>query len=253
MSDERTAVYRHKNAYAGKTALIVLGGPSAADWVETYAEVKPDVLIGVNGVSSEIDNLDYWICAENMNYPSQQAFKGDPRYISMMQIFRNARAKHRLVNRKSVGLLNNTENILAISRQGVEVHQLPSFSFREYDHGLIKGALMKRPEIIRDLAAGTVGLQALHWAGILGCSTVHTIGWDLCFKGENHHWYNYPPYIQDGKYWYGDPFVEHLGLQTHYFWVDTVAYLRECLPVLGRAGIKWVDHSNGLIEAAGLM
>jgi len=251
--DDYHVVEHHRGQFQGQTALIVLGGPSGKDWERLYEELNPDVLIGVNAVGANTDKLDFWLCTENMNYPFQQAFKGNERYQEMMRNFNNAKAKVRIVNKKSIGLLTFPRDVVKIQRWGREVEHLDNFTFREYGNGLINGARMQRQDRIRDLRVGTVGLQALHWAGILGVSEVHTIGFDLCYRKEDkHHWYKYPLYIQDGKYWYGDPFTTYKGIKTTWFWVDTVAYFHHILPVMERDELNWIDHSDGLLQAEGL-
>jgi hypothetical protein len=162
------------------------------------------------------------------------------------------KARVRMVNRKNKEILADTKDVVWIRRSHIEYQDLAEFDFRQYGDGFMNGALMQRPRLIQNLRAGTVGLQALHLAAILGVSKVHTIGFDLHFPEKNHHWYKYPEYVQDGHYWIGDPFTKKYGLRTTWFWYDTMMFLRSVEPYLLMAGVDWKDHSGGLLKAAGL-
>ena len=254
--DEPHAVEAHKGAFDGGRALIVLGGPSGANWKELHDKMKPDVLITVNNVGTQIPDADYWICAENMNWAHKESvsnkYKMRKQARSLMHMFLNSRAKVRLVNRKSHYLLSDKNNTIKIKRSHIEVDMLPRLDFREYSEGLMNGPRMQRPDIIKDLRVGTVGLQALHFAAILGCVPIATIGFDLCFR-DRHHWYDYPmTYTQDGRFWLKDPATRAFGLDTTYFWTDTLDFLVALEPYLERQGIKWSDYSDGLLAAAGM-
>ena len=114
---------------------------------------------------------------------------------------------------------------------------------------------MKRPEILGTLKlpVGTVGLQALHFAGILGVSEVHTIGFDLCFKeGQEHHFYKYPIY-ESNHYWKAETmFTKYQDVCTMFFWIDTARYLKQVEDIFERDHLKWTDHSQGLLSVFGL-
>lgn len=246
-TDQPLDVMAHADKYLGGKALIVLGGPSAAGWRELHDSINPDVVIGANGANKEIDDLDYWLCVENMAYPFRKANEGEQRYIDIMEMFQRTGAETRMVNRKSYKFLEDAKNVIKIRRSHIEVEDLENFSFREYGEGLINGALMNRPEVGVPLRAGTVGLQAIHLAGILGVSEIHTIGFDLRLEGDKHHWYKYPIY-EATRFFTEDMFTEYKDMTTLWFWIDTAKYLQEILPALEKEGITWTDHSNGLIQ-----
>lgn len=239
----------NKGKYHNKTALIVLGGPSASEWQYLAKKINADVLLGANGVNSLIPNLDYWMCIENMKRTASLARKNDVRAIEFMQMFQRTGPKVRLV--KSVALLRNTENVVAVTKSpSFDANDVPPlFSFREYGTGYIKGALMKNKSAIGELklAVGTVGLQLIHQAGILGCKQVHTIGFDLCFKGNMHHAYKYPPY-HPNVYFKPENFTKYHGFSTMHFWIESAEYLVKIKPEMDRVGLEWIDHSNGLIQ-----
>lgn len=248
----------HANKYRGGKALIVLGGPSGKDWKRLQDEIKPDVLIGVNGVNGEIPNLDYWLLMENMLKWNRDAQGGNARAKELMKPVHRLGPKVRLVNKKTYKLLENHEGALPLQRGGPqEVEKIFSngFSLRKYGTGLWKGALMKRPDVIGklELPVGTVAIQALHTAGILGCSEVHTIGYDLYFpSAKAHHFYKHPVYESNYLWDAEKMFTQYKGFNTMFFWLDAALYLQQVEGIFERDGLKWVDHSRGLLQAVGL-
>lgn len=246
-------IEEHKGRYAGKVALIILGGPSASRWADVKEKTSPDIILGANGVNSMIDNLDYWMCIENMRRTARLASRKDKRAKEFMQMFQRIGPKNRIVNVKGYEYLKNKDNAIpAKRREAFEFDKVPAdFSFREYGSGFIKGALMKHKNAISanlSLPVGTVGLQMLHLVGILGCRAVHTIGLDLCFRGKNHHAYSYPPY-QPNHYFMPENFTEYKGMKTMWFWIETSQYLLGIKKQMDKVGLQWVDHSNGLLQA----
>lgn len=271
--DEPHVAMSHAGAFDGGRALIVLGGPSGASWKIVRDSVKPDVLITVNGVASKIPDADYWICSENMNWAFAQSTRDgtklQDRAMALMKMFRGGSARVRLVNRLSHHLLSDSRDTIKIKRSHIDSRMLPHFDFGSYDQtelykrfgkngegsywqGLMNGPRMQRPEIIKDIRLGTVALQALHWAGILGCSRVDTTGMDFCFPTDKHHWYTYPSYVADGRFWLHDPIAYYKGIKTHWFWVDSAEFLLEVEPIMEQQGLIWRDHSSGLLKAMGL-
>ncbi len=229
-----------RNAHEDKVALVVLGGPSAQYW----KNIKADVIIGVNGVNDKIKDLDYWLCTENMAYPSQHI--DERRYQTIMEMFNRTGADCRLVNSKSVKFLKNKENVIAIDRIGVEKEDLHLYSFRRFEEGLINGSLLKSQGMRGAVRVGTVALQAIHLAGILGCAEVHTIGFDLFFQ-DKHHWYEYPIY-EETRFFTEDMFIDYNGIRTMWFWLETADYMKIAEDVMIRDGLDWTDHSHGLLK-----
>lgn len=241
--------------HAGQKALIVLGGSSAANWQALCAEIRPDIIIGVNGVNGQIANLDYWLCIENMRHSFFMARKHkDPRSMAMVKMYRRTGPKVRIVNFKSADIIKDKDGLIKTRRFGVNDPANPGdFSFRKYGGGLLTGWIYDGDvKAIVDVRVGTVGLQALHLAGILGFAEIHTIGYDLCFKSDSsHHWYAYPTY--EHNYCFGpDMATDYKGLKTLHWWIDTAKYLKQIEPLIKRDGLIWKDHSEGLLQVEGL-
>jgi len=241
--DDPQKMMRHAGRHKGGVALVILGGPSSARWREIAYHVNPHVYIGVNGVNSLIEDLDYWIMAENMNYSNRLASMGDERAAKFMEMFHRKGGRTNLISHWSWGLVKEKRDCISIRRTTAAA----DFNLRDYDDGLMAGWVFDRKEFIKArMRVGTVGAQALHLAGILGCREVHTIGFDLVFPdGPAHHAYDYPPYIPD-RFRTMDNFVTYEGWPTQEIWIDSARFLKSMEPAFQRAGLEWFDYSNGL-------
>lgn len=246
---------KHANTYRDGVALIILGGTSAKKWEALREKVKPNVILGANGVNALVPNLDYWMVAENMNFSNNLAIAGDARAIEFMNMFhREAGAKTKLISHWSWDLLKDKKNCINIRRKGYEQGQIPaSFSLRDYGEGFMNGWVFNPGNMVSvPLRPGTVGAQLLHLAGILGCKEVHTVGFDLLLENENnHHAYPYPIYKPD-RFRKPDMFVTYKGVRTQQIWIETARFLKTMEPYFERDGLAWIDHSDGLLKIEGL-
>lgn len=247
--DDPESVMAHANLYKGGTALIILGGDSARNWRDLKEEIKPDVILGANGVVLEIPDLDVHMCAENMTLTYKRAKLGDLNAQRMMRMVESTTAKVRLLSHRSWGLIEDKTNAICIRRRGWEMDEMPaSYSFREYGEGYHSGWLLKHKHAGVPVHVGTVGLHLIHHAGILGCSKIHTIGFDLCFRDpDHHHFYEWPPYRQD-RFRNQSMFIEYKGFATQWVWVECAANLKMLDPYFKRDGMQWSDHSDGLLS-----
>lgn len=257
--DDPQAVIAHKDRFYGGRALIVLGGPSGKDWQALYQRLRPDVLMTANG-NTNLPGVEYWMIAENMNFQWNRAKQGDERGKEFInRIIGPNTARYKLISHRSWNLFPSHENCIRIRRKGYELSQIPQdFSLREYGEGYLSGWMFKHTQANQpkvNFHVGTVGLHLLHHAGILGCKEVHTIGYDLMFKGLNHHWYKYPPYQAD-RYTNENMFVSRQYGDTHistrWAWVETAQCLKAIEYLFDRDGLTWRDHSDGLLTHEGL-
>lgn len=245
ISVDHDAIAEHVGLYNGGTAVIVLGGMSAANWTEIYTAVRPDVLIIANGVNAIIRCADYWVCTENMTRVHARALAGNndaQEYMAMYQ--RESFAEYKIVSHRSAGLIA-PHNRIVVNRHGYDGEH---YNPRQYGMGLVAGWVMRHPSALIPVRAGTVAAQCLHWAALLGVSAIHTIGLDLCF-GEAHHAYPYPRYGVD-RYRRADYATTYCGLNTQWAWVESAQWLIErMIPDLRAHGITWRDYSGGLLAA----
>lgn len=237
-----------KGIHQGKTGLIVLGGPSAKDWQSLKDKLKPDVLIIANGANFIIKDADFWVFAENMVRSERLARQGDPRHKQFMEVLRRPMPEktQRLVNYKSIRLLKKGTKATPIN---IKSYILNNFNCRTYGNGLITGPILSTPNTtLTPYRAGTVALQCLHVAGILGLSAVATIGLDLSYVSSlTHHWYDYPVYEADA-YRSQEMFTTYRGLNTQHAWIETANYLLKVNKTFAAQGLVWTDYSHGLID-----
>jgi len=253
--DDPLGVMKFKDAYFGGRALIVLGGTSAKDWQSLRDRIQPTVILGANGTCFEIDDLDFHVIVENMRVAFGYAARGDEHYRRVASILNYPHhATTRMVSYLSWSLVEDRSNVIAIRRMGErgQGYDLDHFNFREYGDGFLAGPMLDHPSAMRNqktkYRVGTVAVQLLHLAGILGCFEVHTIGMDF---SEYVHWYKYPQYQPD-HFRSQDMFTEYKGLLTQWDWMQGADWLKTMQPIFERDGLEWHDHSNGLLQAKGL-
>ena len=251
--DDPLAIAAHKDRFYGGAALIVLGGPSGENWEELVKKIKPDVILTANG-KTDLPGADYWILAENMSYQNGYAERGNQRAKEFMRMVNAPNtAQFRLISHRSWHLVRNQMDCIRIRRIGWELIDQKNFSLRNYGEGFFYGPLFTRNECVRPsirFHVGTVAAHLLHLAGILGCSEVHTVGMDFCFK-DKHHWYSHPQYEAD-RFRTEAMFTEYKGLQTQWDWIEGAQWLKSIEWVFERDGLEWFDYSDGLLKAEGL-
>jgi len=239
--DDFAEIKKFKDTYKGGSALIVLGGPSVKDFDMFEARGKYDVIMCVNGgIKSFGKYSDFWMCVEAL----------DDDYD--MDLVEGEVYGHKLVNFKIWHRFKDKTRMLAV-RRGTRIRKLELWEPREYTIGLILGRDMQNTQYVNyPQPVGTVGLQCLHWAGILGCTKIDTVGWDLCFKYGLHHGYTYPPITTENRFWGKSMFITKYGLDTMWYWIETADVLIEVKKRLALFNIHWTDHSNGLLQAMGI-
>jgi len=259
--DEPQKMKAFEGRYYGGTALLVLGGSSGSNWEAVRDEVNPDIILGANGTCFEIDNLDFHLVVENLGRAFKRANEGDKRYKRIIEIISpNNTARVKLIsflNWKNKNIVDSRVKCIKIKRMG-ELgdrydEQIKTFSFREYGEGFLAGPMFDHPGALSNerikFRVGTVATQLLHLAGILGVSEVHSIGWDFC---SYDHWYKYPTYQPD-KFRSREMFTEYEGVPTQWDWIKGAEWLKSTVePLMKRDGVKWVDHSDGLLNVMGL-
>jgi hypothetical protein len=256
--DDPAGMAVHTGKFAGCKALVVLGGPSGANWEDLRDKIRPDVLLTANG-ATQLPGVDYWLLAENMNYCHTRQGEIDRLAGFMHVLDPQNTAKTMLVSHRSWNLLEiygvDKSKCVKIRRNGYELGEIPDdFTLRDYGLGLLAGGVSQsrgwKPGV--RIRTGTVGMQLLHLAGILGCAEVHTIGFDLTTKHDDkHHWYEHPAYQED-RFRTRNMFTEYKGVSTQWWWLETAEYLMNVKGLFDKAGLRWVDHSDGLLRLKGL-
>jgi hypothetical protein len=252
--DEPAKIAEHEGRYLGGSALVVLGGPSGKDWKKLCEELRPDVLISVNG-NTRLPGADYWLLVENMHFSDKAAEQGQVREQNRLKLFDESNtAKTLLISHRSWDLLPKY-NI--DEKRCIKIRRSPTqegFDPRRYGEGLLAGEISKVPgwNPSVKVRVGTVSAQALHVAALLGCSAIHTLGLDfLLSQNGQHHWYAYPSYQPD-RFRNEKMFTEFKGRTTMRWWLESAEWMSNTIdPILRKADISWHDHSSGLLLLLG--
>jgi hypothetical protein len=137
---------------------------------------------------------------------------------------------------------------------------------RHYHNAAGEEGILVGPRGETALGRGTVTLQSLHFASMLGASEVHLIGADLHFRGPIQHFYGqheYGTHEVEGKRYHRldvearmNPMVTtthpHTGqeVESTLHFVESAEYIDEIIRgPLAAAGVSVIDFSDGLLTA----
>ncbi len=254
---ERT-VAALEDRHPGSRVLIVGTGPSGKTVLpyDDRLHDKWDIVIGLNGSVEHLRNLDYFLSVESKAHLwDWYGFRTDPRVIRCV-----SESGARLAEES--GFPDDQPNYFLIRH----VYQTP-FDIRHYRNPEGEEGLVVGPPGETGLGPGTVTMQAIHFAGLLGARTIHVIGADLHFKAGTQHFYGENEYgteTVEGKRYHRldvehrlNPIVEVRHPETGEI-VETTLHFRESSEfidsvvrhVLPAAGIELTDFSHGLISTA---
>lgn len=238
------AIYTGK--YKNNRALIINPGPSASKILKHKDIMRRtfDVIIGTNAVIVDFgDIMDFHIVMDRVS-PKIVKDVGwySGRYDTDIPTILNWKSAHRFP-------------------QDLNIIQAPRSNFndrpdiRKYRHndseGLLIGTLTRA-----GLRAGSILTQGIHFAGILGCKSVHLIGSEFLFEGNRDH-YNDRHY-RDNTY-FTKPRnkslivnIEHKGQirTTLEYFIDSAEYINKILvpKVCKQGGLEVYDFSSGLLR-----
>lgn len=238
--------------WTGRPCLIVLGGPSGKLWkqvaagIATLEDEKP-ALLACNGSALEDDAADAWLVVEPTAWKKpwfeQMLDYPCPKFIESKCI-----GQYR--NRSGEDLLQ-ADGVYPVERRPLKIRDRdPNWQDWDpfsLDAGLASGDMMRHTEAVcHDHRVGTVALQAINLAMILGCRSIHTIGWDLrVIPGEEHHWYPDTDYKVDNGWWTREMLTKQMGAETFWYWVETAEYMLQFENlILKPNGVRWRDHSD---------
>jgi len=229
--------------YDGYSALIIGTGQSTENLLKYKSEIKKhfDIVIGLNYATKDFEDvMDFHMVMEIR--PIDMATEMALNYRKDLP---------RILNYKSIKFFPKDMNIIKARRE-------PFFgtpNITKYKFNGVEGLLEYRKDG-RKLHYGTVMLQALHFACILGCKDIYLIGADLAFKGEFDHYYK--------DKFYREPITVSTSRSplimtkldgemiptTHVFkksarYIDRMI-IQQCRP----RGIEVYDFSEGLINRA---
>jgi hypothetical protein len=137
---------------------------------------------------------------------------------------------------------------------------------RHYRNATGEEGILVGPRGVSGLGRGTVTLQALHFASMLGAREIHLIGADLHFRGPIQHFYGqheYGTHEVEGKRYHKLDIEKRLNpiettnhprtgevVESTLHFVESAGYIDDIVRrVLPPAGVSVVDFSDGLLAA----
>ena len=227
------------NKHEGSRVLIIGTGASTKRILpyKHLLKEKFDVIIGVNFSIKEFEKeMDYHVVGEKT-----------PTKLFIIDNFR--KDLPRIFNWKTILKYPKDMNFVKMTRNyfntGVNIRSYKA----EKTEGLFIG-----PIASDNLSLGTVMLQAIHLAGIIGCKDLYLVGADYVFTKDLDHYYNDKLYRDTKKDW-GTPIitVEYNGEKrsTLRYFKESAAYINKVINyTLKPASINVYSFSDGLITNA---
>lgn len=219
--------------------LIIGCGTTANDIFQYKEEIKNtfDIVIGTNFSFLLYDDIiDYHIISEKISKSNGRA------YAKVLNDGNYSVTTPRYLNYKSIDFYDKRFNRIPIKRKHYK-----NFNPRVWSDS----ALHVGPITSEGLSRGTIILQSIHFAGILGSDEIFLIGAEMCFKDqEKDHFYEGRPYRDavSGCKQYVD-IVTSNGIKTLQFWVDSAKYISDLSKtILKDSGMRVYDFSRGIID-----
>ena len=244
--------------HPGSRILIVGSGPSAKEvlpWDERLRD-RYDVVIALNGAVLHLLTYDYFLSVESKAYLWDWYRTVTPEHAIRCVSESGARLA------REAGVIDEQPRLYLLRH----VYAAP-VDIRHYRNAQGEEGLLVGPRGETGLGAGTVTLAAVHFAAMLGASSIHVIGADLHFRSGVQHFYGaneYGTHEVEGKRYHRldaetrlNPIVETRHprsgetVETTLHFRESAAYIDEVIrTALTPAGIEVVDFSDGLISAA---
>ena len=226
--------------------LVLCNGPSTNNILPHKYKLKDkfDIIITVNHGFFEFDDVaDYHLVTEK-TCPTNNV----PNMLAEKQYNRDT---IRIINHKGLETYPKGYNYYKVTRSNFG----GSPDIRKYKVGEDEGLLIGKTNA-RKMSTGSVALQALHFACILGAAKVYFIGIDFLFRDEFDHFYKDSQYRTDQVKLKPGNRVHIVSVEkdgksyktTDYF-RDSALYLNEAIPTLFK-DIRIFDFSDGLVTAA---
>lgn len=230
--------------HKGSSVLIIGTGHSTKNLVSYKDKLREkfDVIVGLNFSTKDFEEqLDYHMILEKNPIKSYMAMKNEPYRKDLP----------RILNRKSLDKF--PDDIMAVPSTRSNFDGNPNIT--KYKHGGHEGFLMG-PQGHKGLSVGSVALNAMHFAAMIGSRKIYLIGADLMFKDEYDHYYPDSHYRKSTtKLANRSPVITitHEGKEykTTRFFQESAEYIDKMISTkFTNAGIVVYDFSHGLIRKA---
>jgi hypothetical protein len=235
-----------KGQHPNSDILIIGTGVSTQKILKYKDRLKEkfDAIIGVNFSTKDFENeMDYHVIAEKgmlklfMN-------KVDEKYVYRKDL-------PRVFNWKIIKKYPNDMNFIKSNRNSFD----GDYDIREYQHNNTEGLLIG-PMTSDNLSAGTVILQSMHLACIMGAKNIYLSGADYVFSKEFDHYYKDKMYRDIKRDWQTPIItVSHNGeeYQTLRYFKESADFLNSFIVDLKKHDVGVHSFSNGLLTEANLV
>ena len=243
-----------RDKHAGSNILIISSGTSTKDLIKYRDKLRDhfDVIIGVNRTCLDFeDALDYHMVMEKNPTSIVKAVFQQREY---------RRDLTRVLNSDIIEFFPKDLPVVKVFRFCEKKLDITNSTYRMGDKkvvGLQDCQTSPKAGIPNTAGFGTVTLQALHFACIIGGTNIHLIGADLMFKGEYDHYYKDDDiYRSPEKHGMKHTFYNNMvkvnyhgkEIETTFVFRQSAGYLDKiikecCIP----AGIKVYDFSDGIL------
>lgn len=228
-----------------RSSILVIGTGHSTKHLVPYKDKlrdKFDAIIGLNFSTRDFEHqLDYHMVLE----------KNPVKIHSAMKKTSYRKDLPRIINKK--GAEKWPKDIMAIPATRSNFDGKPNIT--KYQYNGTEGFLVGPPGH-KGLSVGSVALNGMHFAAMLGAKKIYLVGADFLFKDEFDHYYPDSHYRKSTtKLANRSPIInvkcEGEEYKTTRFFQESAAYIDKMIDTLFvNAGIVVYDFSHGLIKKA---
>lgn len=255
--DRRISVLEGR--HPGSRILIVATGPSAKEVLPFDGRLheRYDVVVGLNGSVTMVEEIDYFLSVESKAYLWDWYHHPLPARVTRCV----SESGLRFAEEEGRPDAQADRSLLLLRHVYEHEPDIRHYRNQAGEEGILVG-----PRGVSGLGRGTVSLQAIHFASMLGAREIHLIGADLHFRGPIQHFYGqheYGTHEVDGKRYHKLDIEKRMNpvettthprsgetVESTLHFVESAGYIDDVVRrVLPPAGISVVDFSDGLLAA----
>jgi len=246
-----------KDKHIGCSCLIIGTGMSTINLLKHKEKIKEkfDVVIGLNSSMRDFENeMDYHLVTEKNPFTVYEYMEENGYRKDLV----------RVLNYKTIHLFPDDINGIQTTRCKFSGNP----NIREYSYMGEEGLLIGPLNEEKRLSLGTVALQAIHLACIIGCTNIYLIGVEMILRGEYDHYYGDKIYRYRSEYkklykkrmdieklipnlTKVDVMLNNRKYKTLKYFKDSAAYIDKVVTnICAPLGIRIFDFSDGIISTA---